>query len=147
MKIQLKVAASALLVFTLFPAVAAHAQTDCARADYCNPDTPDSGGSDEGSSGQPGGVIVGGPAGEETSRGGAGGAAGEDGAEVLGAESEAPTDADAVGAEAGAAAATAPSGSLPITGGDVVGIAALGAVAVGLGTVLVKRSKAARQPA
>ena len=143
MKIQLKVAASALLVFTLFPALAANAQTDCARADYCNPDTPDSGGSDEGSSGQPGGVIVGGPAGEETSRGGAGGAAGEDGAEVLGAESEAPTDADAVGA----GAATAPSGSLPITGGDVVGIAALGAVAVGLGTVLVKRSKAARQPA
>ncbi|HYD11102.1 MAG TPA: LPXTG cell wall anchor domain-containing protein [Acidimicrobiales bacterium] len=44
---------------------------------------------------------------------------------------------------AGAAAQQAPSGSLPLTGGDVVGMAIIGALAVGLGALLVRRSKKA----
>lgn len=145
MRIMSKVAGTAVLLFTLFPAVAAHAQVDCSRADYCNPDTPDVGGSDSGSDvDTPRGGSAGGPAGGPVSGGtaGTGGTTGG-GTDVLGAESEAPTGA--VSAESGgAAAATAPSGALPITGGDVIGIAAFGAAAVGLGTILVKRSKAAR---
>ncbi|HEX4906753.1 MAG TPA: hypothetical protein VFU93_14945 [Acidimicrobiales bacterium] len=158
MRMMSKVAGTAVLLFTLFPAVAANAQVDCARADYCNPNTPDVGGSDSGSdvdTDQPRGDSAGGPGGAPVSGGAAGsggttddGTAGNGGTTgggtaVLGAESEAPTGA--VSAESGgAAAATAPSGALPITGGDVIGIAAFGAAAVGLGTILVKRSKAAR---
>ncbi len=33
-------------------------------------------------------------------------------------------------------------GSLPITGGDIAGLTAIGAAAVGVGTVLVRRSRA-----
>jgi LPXTG-motif cell wall-anchored protein len=39
--------------------------------------------------------------------------------------------------------ATQASGSLPVTGGDVVGIALLGAGAVAAGTVLVRRTRKA----
>jgi LPXTG-motif cell wall-anchored protein len=35
----------------------------------------------------------------------------------------------------------APSGSLPLTGGDVVGMSIIGAGAIAVGTVLVRRSK------
>lgn len=39
----------------------------------------------------------------------------------------------------------AETGTLPLTGGDVVGIAVIGTVALGLGTELVRRSKRAHQ--
>ena len=39
------------------------------------------------------------------------------------------------------AAQEAPSGSLPLTGGDVVGMSIIGAGAIAVGTVLVRRSK------
>lgn len=51
------------------------------------------------------------------------------------------------GAAAEADAATAPSGALPLTGGDIIGMAAIGAVALGLGTVLVRRSRTMKSAA
>lgn len=39
---------------------------------------------------------------------------------------------------------SAPTGALPITGGDVVGMAVIGAVTIALGSALVHRSKHAR---
>lgn len=64
-----------------------------------------------------------------------------------------PTDEVAPGGETGgapaqaevpaAAAQEAPSGGLPLTGGDVVGMTIIGAGAVAIGTVLVRRSKRA----
>lgn len=38
-------------------------------------------------------------------------------------------------------AAAPSSGSLPVTGGDVLGLAAIGAAAVGTGAVMVRRSR------
>lgn len=60
---------------------------------------------------------------------------GETGGELAGEE--------AGGDDTGAAGAaqTAPTGSLPITGGDAVGLAVIGAAAVATGTVLVRRSR------
>ena len=46
-----------------------------------------------------------------------------------------------------AAVESAPTGSLPFTGGDVVGITVIGAAALGLGTIMVRRSKAAQATA
>jgi hypothetical protein len=40
---------------------------------------------------------------------------------------------------------TAPSGELAFTGGDVLGMTVIGAGALGVGTILVRRSKAAKQ--
>ena len=42
-----------------------------------------------------------------------------------------------------AAEDTAPAGQLPFTGGDVAGMVIIGAVALGAGTVLVRRSRTA----
>lgn len=42
---------------------------------------------------------------------------------------------------------SAPAGELAFTGGDVVGMTVIGAGALGLGTILVRRSKAAKQSA
>jgi hypothetical protein len=62
-------------------------------------------------------------------------------AEVLGEEaSVAPAPAQAP-AQVEAAGATAPSGSLPFTGGDVAGLAIVGAGAVGAGAVMIRRSR------
>lgn len=61
---------------------------------------------------------------------------GEDGG-VLPSEQEKPA----------VAPSTAPSGELPFTGGDVIGLTIIGAGALGLGTVLVRRSKAAKTAA
>lgn len=47
----------------------------------------------------------------------------------------------AVSTAAPASAETAPAGALPFTGGDVAGLVVVGAVAVGAGTVLVRRSR------
>lgn len=44
---------------------------------------------------------------------------------------------------AGEEAAAEPGGTLPFTGGDVVGLAVIGALAVGAGVVLIRRSKTA----
>ena len=116
MKIISKLAALGVLLFALFPAVAAGA-VDCASDPYCNPDTPavDSGGSDT---------------------------------DVLPAEAEAEDEGTGAETTGGPAAAeTAPSGSLPFTGTDVAGIAVLGAVAVGVGVVMVRRSKSMKAEA
>ena len=40
-----------------------------------------------------------------------------------------------------AVAETSPSGTLPFTGGDVAGLVAIGVAALGLGTLLVRRSR------
>ena len=42
---------------------------------------------------------------------------------------------------------TAPSGSLPFTGGDVVGLTVVGAAALAVGALLVRRSRAMKQSA
>ena len=61
------------------------------------------------------------------------------GAEVLPEEVVAPTGAPAQ-AEV-PVAEEAPSGNLPLTGGDVLGMTVIGAGAIAVGTVLVRRSK------
>lgn len=68
-----------------------------------------------------------------------------------GGEAGAPGEAEtggggevaAGGAETGAAGAAAPSGTLPVTGGDIAGLALIGAGAVAAGAVLVRRSRRA----
>ena len=63
-------------------------------------------------------------------------------AEVLPEETVAEPAQVEVPEEAPAPAAQqSPSGSLPFTGGDVVGMTVIGAGAIALGTVLVRRSK------
>ncbi|MDQ1444540.1 MAG: hypothetical protein QOI20_1004 [Acidimicrobiaceae bacterium] len=47
-------------------------------------------------------------------------------------------------APAAAAPASSSRGGLPVTGGDLAGLAAVGAAAVGSGVVLVRRSRSAR---
>lgn len=59
---------------------------------------------------------------------------------------QAPPQGNQVGATAAvaspaAAPASTSSGSLPFTGGDVVGLAIVGAAAAGAGTILVRRSR------
>lgn len=152
MRITTKALALAALVFAVaFPATAASAA--CDTSPYCNPDTPNAGGSDSGRTGggdfdttidrsdpegDSGGGSVGDVEGEE-STGGAG--------EVLPESS-----VDSGGEPAGVASAgveterSAPSGTLPLTGGDVVQLAVIGAGAIGLGALLVRRSRAS-QPA
>ena len=64
---------------------------------------------------------------------------------VLGEQAEKP-----VAAELPAVAVkpeSAPAGELAFTGGDVLGMTVIGAGALGIGTILVRRSKAAKQPA
>jgi hypothetical protein len=51
------------------------------------------------------------------------------------------TEAAPASAEVSPAAAAAPSGTLPFTGGDVIGMTVIGAGAVALGSILVLRSK------
>lgn len=46
-----------------------------------------------------------------------------------------------------AAEQTAPSGTLPFTGGDIVGLTAFGTVALAVGLVLVRRSRAMKRAA
>ena len=65
---------------------------------------------------------------------------------VLGNEEQKPTvqpASEELPAET--ATDTAPSGELAFTGGDVLGMTIIGAGALGVGTILVKRSKAAKQ--
>jgi len=64
----------------------------------------------------------------------------EDGG-VLPAEQEKPAEAPAT------TSTEAPSGELPFTGGDVAGLAIIGVGALGLGAVMVKKSKAAKADA
>lgn len=117
MRLISKTAAIALLLFALVPAVTAGAQ-DCATDPYCvDSGDVDSGGSDAG-----GGAEV-------DNGGGAPASSGRPAA----AESDAP--------------ASAPSGGLPITGSDVIGMAVVGAVAIALGAVLVRRSKVSKRQA
>lgn len=53
-----------------------------------------------------------------------------------------PADEELNGAEAGPAAVeTAPTGSLPITGGDVVGLTVAGGGAIAIGALMVRRSR------
>ena len=120
MRIIPKLAASAVLVFALSSAAAVQAK-DCSGDRYCSPDTPTNPATDSGTD-----------------------------TDVSPGSAEAPaTGTETDGAPAGElpisdelpATAEAPSGSLPITGSDVVGIAAIGAAALGLGTVLVRRSR------
>ena len=68
------------------------------------------------------------------------GETGEDGG-VLPAEQEKPAEAPAP------TSTEAPAGELPFTGGDVAGLALIGVGALGLGAVLVKKSKAAKADA
>ncbi|MEN3273083.1 MAG: hypothetical protein V7636_1844 [Actinomycetota bacterium] len=64
---------------------------------------------------------------------------------VLGEEASKPAVAElpAVAAKP----QSAPAGELAFTGGDVLGMTVIGAGALGLGTILVRRSKAAKQTA
>lgn len=69
---------------------------------------------------------------------------GETGGTVEPGDAEKPGEATTGGAgtaQPGPAAAEAPSGSLPVTGGDVVGLTLIGLFAVGTGAVLVRRSR------
>lgn len=109
------VAVLALSTAVMISGPVAHAQDTC-DTPYCSPETPDNGN-----------VL---PA-EASQGGGAGADTGAPGS----ADTGAPASAEAP------AATTAPSGSLPFTGGDVVGMVIIGAGAVALGSVLVLRSK------
>jgi hypothetical protein len=60
---------------------------------------------------------------------------------VLPNEEERPASVDVPRGDDG------PSGELAFTGGDVVGLTVIGAGALGIGTLLVRRSKAAKQVA
>ena len=111
----IKVAAIALLL-AFAPATAAGAQTCTDDPAYCESVENDGAGADTEVS----------PSADEGVTGGGNAEAGAN-------------------ADAGAGAATAPSGTLPFTGGDVVGIAIIGAAAIGLGALLVRRSKAGHQ--
>lgn len=153
MRISSKAIALAALAFAVtVPATAASAA--CATDPYCNPNTPDAGGSDggrshgfdldvdseddRGTTGDSGGSV--GDAEGETTTGEAG--------EVL---PESAVDADEpIGDVASAeveTARSAPSGTLPLTGGDVVQLAVIGVGAIGVGAVLVRRSRSHRAAA
>ena len=67
----------------------------------------------------------------------------KDNGAVLGTEASKPAVAE-LPAEA---AKPAPAGELAFTGGDVLGMTIIGAGALGVGTILVRRSKAAKQTA
>lgn len=127
MKILSKVAALAAMLLVLVLPTAAGAQTypGPSSPDLPPTDTPTGGGDDGdvlGDDEEQGGGVVGGPS-----------TADNDG--VLGDGTVgAPATAEVSGG-------TAPSGSLPITGGDVVGLALIGGAAVGAGALLVRRSR------
>jgi 5'-nucleotidase len=128
MKILSKVAALAvLLVGLVLPAVAAGAG---AEQTYPAPPAPDVQSSSDGE------VL-----GEEDVR--------DDGEAPTGVLGESETNGGAVLGEEDVAGISdeAPSGSLPLTGGDVVGMAVIGAAAVGIGAVLVRRSRSAQRTA
>lgn len=55
-----------------------------------------------------------------------------------------PSEAEKPAAVTPTSSTSAPSGELPFTGGDVVGLTIIGAGALGLGTIMVRRSKAAK---
>lgn len=118
-----KFAAAVALLFALMLAapVAAHADdqtcTEAGSSDapYCSPATQDQGSTDVR------------PATAENGGGSTGSGGG--------------TDVSPASAKVSPAAATAPSGSLPFTGGDVVGLTVIGAGALALGTIMVSRSK------
>src|SRR5207253_6730379 len=116
MRITTKLATIALLLFALFPAIAASAD-DCSNDPYCSPGTPIVGGHDDNQGGNDqGGNEQGNQGGDQQganeeqgggTTGSGGQVAGESqessggGAQVMGAEAEAPVGA----------AATAPTGS------------------------------------
>ena len=64
---------------------------------------------------------------------------------VLGNEEAKPVVAPAAAEQP--AVAEAPKGELAFTGGDVLGMSVIGAGALGVGTILVRRSKAAKRSA
>ena len=70
----------------------------------------------------------------------------KDNGAVLGTEAEKPAVVE-LPVEAVQAEKPAPAGELAFTGGDVLGMTIIGAGALGVGTILVRRSKAAKQPA
>jgi hypothetical protein len=140
MKIFTKASVAALLfAATILPMSGA-----ASAESYSNPDTPNVGSHDSGGSG-----------GTETPRGDEGSGGEDTPGAVLGENDEAPAVEETGGAPAGAevlgesetapaaaaAAETAPSGTLPFTGGDVVGMTVVGAAAVGIGAVMVRRSR------
>jgi hypothetical protein len=126
MKTTSKIAGiGALLLASFLPMTAAHA-ADC-NPPYCNPNVPTTGGSSDS-----GGVLP-----SESEKPPVTETAGEPAA----VEIEAPAAAET---PAPAAVESAPSGSLPFTGGDVVGLTVIGAGALAIGTVLVRRSRKAR---
>jgi hypothetical protein len=121
------VAAGALLLVVLFGAsTSAHAKTAC-DTPYCSPDTPNAGASDDAN------VLP-----SETDQG-----VSTSGGGPAAVETPAVTPA----ADTAPAVSTAPSGSLPFTGGDVVGMAVIGFGALALGTLMVLRSKKAAKVA
>jgi len=61
--------------------------------------------------------------------------------------SQPPTEVEGATAVNGAAAAKSPSSTLPFTGADVAELAAVGGAAVGVGYVLVRRSRRVRTTA
>ena len=65
-------------------------------------------------------------------------------AEVAPAESEQPAAPAVAETPAPAAVESAPTGSLPFTGGDIAGITVIGIGAVGIGTLMVRRSRTVR---
>ena len=69
---------------------------------------------------------------------------GEDGG-VLPSEQEKPAVTPA--SSSNGSSSEAPTGELPFTGGDVAGLAIIGAGALGLGAVMVRMSKRARATA
>ena len=129
MRIIPKVAAIAVGLFALAPAVTAGAaQNACTEGAYVCPidEIDETGGSDAGGGGaevddRPAPASSGGPAKVES-----GGPANVESGNPVGGPVNAPT------------------GGLPITGGDVLGMATVGAVAIALGGVLVRRSKVAK---
>jgi hypothetical protein len=137
-------ALGALLIATFLPISAAHAEgAQCAEgthangntdpnAPYCSPDVPNVGSEDVNNGGGDNGAVLPAEAEKPTSGGSTDVAPGSGESTPVGAPAS---------AENAPTAATAPSGTLPFTGGDVVGMAIIGAGALGIGTVLVKRSK------
>lgn len=119
--------------------VAAQTGTDCSTCDSRTSSGGGGGGSDIGNieiDDEPRGSV--GNSGAENEEPSSGGASGPATGELPEEESsQAPAQA-----EAPAPAATETGGGgLPVTGGDVVGLAAFGATAIALGTVLTRRAK------
>lgn len=67
--------------------------------------------------------------------------------EVSGIDEGRPTEVAGVEVERAAPAVAGQGETLPVTGGDVVGLTVIGVAAIGAGTVLVRRARRAPSPA